>query len=61
MQHIKTYMEKINTIINDGSIKQSKKQMQGPDVNKVNDKNIRIIANIVKGIREARKELSNGK
>jgi hypothetical protein len=54
-------MEKINTIINDGSIKQSKKQMQGPDVNKVNDKNIRIIANIVKGIREARKELSNGK
>lgn len=51
-------MEKINTIINDGSVK---KQKQGPDVNKVNDKNIRTIANIVKGIREARKELSNGK
>ena len=58
MQHIKTYMEKINTIINDGSVK---KQKQASDVNKVDDKNIRTIANIVKGIREARKELSNGK
>ena len=51
-------MEKINTIIKDGSVK---KQKQASDVNKVNDKNIRTIANIVKGIREARKELSNGK
>lgn len=58
MQHIKTYMEKINTIIKDGSVK---KQKQASDVNKVDDKNIRTIANIVKGIREARKELSNGK
>lgn len=51
-------MEKINTIIKDGSVK---KQKQASDVNKVDDKNIRTIANIVKGIREARKELSNGK
>lgn len=58
MQHIKTYMEKINTIIKDGSVK---KQTQASDVNKVDDKNIRTIANIVKGIREARKELSNVK
>jgi hypothetical protein len=56
MQHIKSYMDKINAII-DGSKTMSKKNAMPQD----NDKSLKVIASYVKGIREARKGLSNGK
>lgn len=58
MQHIKAYMDKINAII-DGSKTVSKKNAM-PQSND-NEKSIKVIASYVKGIREARKGLSNGK
>ena len=54
MQHIKTYMAKIDEMIKNPPKK--KKQQDG-----VSDKNIRIIATIVKGIRETREEMLNAK
>jgi hypothetical protein len=58
MQHIKTYMGRINTIIKNNGVKQPKKQV---DDTGVSDKNIRVVASIVHGIREAREEMLNGK
>jgi hypothetical protein len=58
MQHIKTYMAKIDDMIKNGTPKKSKKET---DVSGVSDKNVRIIANFVKGIREAREGMLNGK
>ena len=56
MQHIKSYMAKIDRMINDDSPKKSKKTA---DTTGVDDKNVRIIASFVKGIREARKGMLN--
>ena len=56
MQHIKAYMDKINAII-DGGKTMSKKNAMPQD----NDKSLKVIASYVKGIRESRKGLSNGK
>lgn len=58
MQHIKVYMSKIDKMIKEGTPKKTKKQM---DAGEVSDKNIRIVANFVKGIREAREEMLNAK
>ena len=54
MQHIKSYMAKIDAMIENPQKK--KKQDGSPD-----DKSIRIIATIVKNIRETRKELLDAK
>lgn len=58
MQHIKSYMAKIDGMVNGGFPKKAKKQAETEGVS---DKNIRIVANFVKGIREARKEMLNAK
>lgn len=61
MQHIKSYMAKIDQLI---SLKQMPKPKKSKDAtaspSSDNDKNIRIIASLVQGIRESRKELLNG-
>jgi hypothetical protein len=58
MQHIKTYMAKIDQMINAKQMPKPKKSAApaAPDT----DKNIRIIASLVQGIRESRKETLNG-
>ena len=58
MQHIKVYMAKIDKMVKEGTPKRSKKQAEADGVS---DKNIRIVANFVKGIREAREEILNAK
>jgi hypothetical protein len=59
MQHIKTYMAKIDQMIKSKQMPKPKKSADtsaSPDT----DKNIRIIASLVQGIRESRKEILNG-
>jgi hypothetical protein len=58
MQHIKAYMSKIDAILKDGGT--TKKTKQQPTTG-VSDKNIRIVAQIVKGIRDSREEMLNAK
>lgn len=53
MQHIKSIMTKVDAIIN-GTAKKT-----ATDTG--NDKMLRVIASYVKGIREAREGLKNGK
>jgi hypothetical protein len=57
MQHIKAYMAKIDAMIKDGG---NKKTKQEPATG-VSDKNLRIVAQIVKGIRSSREEMLNAK
>ena len=57
MQHIKAYMAKIDTILKEGGSKKKTKQAASG----VSDKNIRIVAQIVKGIRDSREEMLNAK
>lgn len=61
MQHIKAYMAKIDSMLQQGMSKKPKKQAGAPEESGVSDKNLRIVANFVKGIREAREEMLNGK
>jgi len=58
MQHIKAYMSKIDTILKEGGTKKKTKQEATTGVS---DKNIRIVAQIVKGIRDSREEMLNAK
>ncbi len=58
MQHIKAYMTKIESILKEGGDK--KKTKQQPTTG-VSDKNIRIVARIVKGIRDSREGMLNAK
>ena len=58
MQHIKAYMSKIEDILKEDGTK--KKTKQQPTTG-VSDKNLRIVARIVKGIRESREEMLNAK
>lgn len=58
MQHIKAYMSKIDTILTSGGTKKKTKQEPATGVS---DKNIRIVAQIVKGIRDSREEMLNAK
>lgn len=60
MQHIKSYMNKIDAIIKSGASKKPVKKNTTNDTG-VSDKNLYIVANIVKGIREAREEMLNAK
>jgi hypothetical protein len=55
MQHIKAYMSKIERMIKEGAPKKQEGE------SKDNDKNIRIVAKFVEGIREAREGKVNGK
>jgi len=57
MQHIKAYMAKIDAMIKDGGNKKTKQQ----PATGVSDKNLRIVAQIVKGIRSSREEMLNAK
>lgn len=57
MQHIKAYMTKIESILKEGGAKKKTKQ----ETTGVSDKNIRIVARIVKGIRDSREEMLNAK
>lgn len=56
MQHIKSVMAKIDVILEENTpSKKTKDMAQG------NDKTLRVIANFVKGIREAREEMLNAR
>jgi hypothetical protein len=59
MQHIKTYMAKIDQMIKSKQMPKPKKSKDAPTAPDT-DKNIRIIASLVQGIRESRKETLNG-
>jgi hypothetical protein len=58
MQHIKAYMTKIEAILKEGGTKKKTKQQPAPGVS---DKNLRIVAQIVKGIRDSREGMLNAK
>lgn len=59
MQHIKAYMSKIEDILKEDGTK--KKTKQQSTTTGVSDKNLRIVARIVKGIRDSREEMLNAK
>jgi hypothetical protein len=57
MQHIKAYMIKIDAMLKDGGNKKAKQE----STTGVSDKNLRLVAQIVKGIRSSREEMTNAK
>lgn len=56
MQHIKSVMAKI-----DGILEENTPSKKTKDMTQGNDKTLRVIANFVKGIREAREEMLNAR